>query len=278
MSLHKKCAGLVLSFAFIFCGTANTTLAAGLSPAQVTSILNLLQSFGADQSVVANVAANLGGSAGPKTYTGTGSASAAAPSASGALTFSVSPDLPPQTFTAGTSNVIVAQYIFDASASGEDMSISKIRPIYRSSAGSNPTNCQIYDAATALNTGNNILTALGALEKQEFYVSGEIYRTIVFDAPLLVLKGTKKVLDLKCDIPLSSIFGKFSWGTWGTNLNVNSVVFAKGAKSGISIVPTGQQTNGTEMAISSPNGVIQLGADVASPASQTYPPVKKGQY
>ena len=64
MKIFRSIAGLTL-LCFIFIGTAFPAQAAALTESQIQEILSLLSSFGADQSVVANVNASLRG--GPTT-------------------------------------------------------------------------------------------------------------------------------------------------------------------------------------------------------------------
>src|SRR3989338_4281494 len=63
--MNKYIIGAVFSFALL--ASPFTTYAAGLTSSQIRSIIQLLQSFGADQSVISNVQTALGGTQTPET-------------------------------------------------------------------------------------------------------------------------------------------------------------------------------------------------------------------
>ncbi len=111
-----------------------------------------------------------------------------------ALTITASPNPVAQSIVAG-NGVTLANVQLDASQSGEDV---RLNNFIVSAAGTGTTNlgalnaCQLYNGATALNSGSNVLQSVA---------SGS--NTITFDQALTVPKGTVMTLALKCNISTS---------------------------------------------------------------------------
>src|SRR3989344_8792370 len=108
----------------------------------------------------------------------------------GALTVSVSSVPLAQTIIAGSNDFTFANYIFDGTASGEDLRITTI-PLYYDTTGTatDLTNCRLYDGATVVNS-STVVNPSSVSSSTSF----------TFDGSGLVLpKGTSKTVALKCN-------------------------------------------------------------------------------
>lgn len=155
---------------------------------------------------------------------------------SGALTVNVSTQPVAQNVVAGASQFTFANYIFDASQSGEDVRITSI-PLYNDGTGTatDLTSCQLYDGATSVTTGSNIKnpTAFASTTSMTFDGSG-----------LTISKGTSKTLALKCNVKS----GTTSTYWWGIDAGQNSsFTGATGLSSGQTIAETFTDANGQVM-------------------------------
>jgi hypothetical protein len=152
----------------------------------------------------------------------------------GSLTISVSSQPPAQTVIAGSDQFLFAKYIFDAGSSGEDIRVTSI-PLYYDTNGTatDVTNCTMYDGATKLNSGSDILnpTAVGSSTTLTFEGSG-----------ILLPKGTTKTLELKCDL----ITGTTNLYWWGLDSGA-TMTSATGVTSGQTIAETLIDGNGQVM-------------------------------
>ncbi len=170
----------------------------------------------------------------------------------GALTVSVSSVPIAQTVIAGSSQFTFANYIFDATASGEDLRVTSI-PLYNSSSGTatDLTNCRLYDGSTVLNSSNVVNPSSHASTT-----------SFVFDGAGLVLpKGTAKTLALKCDIK-SGTTAAYWWGIDGDeDTNFTGV---SGVTSGQTIAETFTESSGQVMTASA-GGTLSVVLDTASP-------------
>ncbi len=130
---------------------------------------------------------------------------------SGALAVSVSTFPLAQTVIAGVTQFTFANYVLDAGNSGEDVSVNSIKLSYSATTSgiTKLTNCKLYDDATAITTGSNVVTPSAAASGTSF----------TFDAPLTIPKGTSKTLALKCDIAGNTYTGA-AW-QWGYGFNAD---------------------------------------------------------
>lgn len=121
-----------------------------------------------------------------------------------AITLSVSTNPVAQTVVSGAQAFTFANYIFDATASGEDIKFSTLPLEYNTSGGTatNINNCILYDGSTALNTGSNVINPSAAGSSTSF----------TFDTGLTISKGTTKTITLKCNIVAGLTSGVYSWG------------------------------------------------------------------
>ncbi len=164
-----------------------------------------------------------------------------------ALDIKVSATPSAQNIVAGSQGVTFTNYQFDASQSGEDVRFSSI-PLALSASGSasNVNTCQLFDGATALNTGSNVVnpTATGN-------------NTFTLDQSLVIMKGTVKTLALKCNVT-SAASGTLSWGLSSPSITVTGVT------SSSDVSETVTNAAGSTMTISS--GSLVVSTDSSSPS------------
>lgn len=145
----------------------------------------------------------------------------------GSLSISVSSQPTARSVIAGANQFEFARYIFDASQSGEDVRITNI-PLLLALAtvsATNLTNCQIYDGATSVTTGSNVVNPSAAGDS-----------TFTFDGTgLMIPKQSSKTLALKCNVSTAATSGTIRWG-----LTDNSSTFssATGVTSGQTVTET----------------------------------------
>ncbi len=174
------------------------------------------------------------------------------------VTLSASPAA--STIVSGSQGVTMANYVFDASQSGEDVRFSSVALTITGTAA-NLTTCQIWDGAAALNTGSNVIATANPM-------------TFTFDSSLTVAKGTVKTLALKCNI-VSTGTGTHLWGitTTATNPTVTGVT------SSASVTPTVGSTGavgtvtGQTLTLSTTGGTLVASQHATSP---TYAVVAAG--
>ncbi|MCK9345301.1 MAG: peptidoglycan-binding protein [Candidatus Pacebacteria bacterium] len=157
-----------------------------------------------------------------------------------------------QTIVAGGTAVTFANIQLDASASGEDVRFGSIAltDAAVTAAVTDLTACQLYDGATALNTGSNVVNPSVAAA------------TFTFDSTLTVAKNTVKTLTLKCNVA-SGITGSFTWNITTAQIAALSVT---GVTSGSTVTASGSTTTGATQT------VVAAGTLVAStsPSSPSF--------
>ncbi|MBU6415283.1 peptidoglycan-binding protein, partial [Patescibacteria group bacterium] len=161
-----------------------------------------------------------------------------------------------QNVVGGANGFTFANYVFDASASGEDVRFTSANFEFNVASGNatDLTSCTWYDGATALNTGTNVLNPVAA--------SVGSSTVITFDNNLLVPKGTLKTVSAKCNIK-GGATGKYEWGISGATAQS-----ATGLTSGQSFTPTVTASQGQLMTASA-NGSLTITLDTG-----TTPPYK----
>jgi hypothetical protein len=96
-----------------------------------------------------------------------------------------------QTIVPGGSSVLMTNFQFDATQSGEDVRFATVPSTLGGTASAGVlSSCQIFDAATALNTGSNVLNPS----------TGSASYTVTLDNPVTVTKGTVKTLGMRCNV------------------------------------------------------------------------------
>ncbi|MCX6703280.1 MAG: peptidoglycan-binding protein [Candidatus Zambryskibacteria bacterium] len=163
------------------------------------------------------------------------------------LAVSVSATPSAQSIVAGGQGITFANFQFDASQSGEDVRFSSLA-LTNTGGNTGATSCQLFDGATALNTGSNVVTTSAATN------------TFTLDSQLVVAKGTVKTLTLKCNVT-SAASGTFQWGITGIQIGNIAV---SGVTSSNSIVATGSTGAGQTMTVGT--GSLVVSTDSSSPS------------
>ncbi len=157
---------------------------------------------------------------------------------SGALTVNVSTQPVAQNVVAGANQFTFANYIFDASQSGEDVRITTI-PLYFDTNGTRTdlTSCQLYDGSSSVTTGSNI--------KNPATTDTASSTNMTFDGTgLTISKGTSKTLAMKCNVK-SGVTSLYWWGIdAGQNSSFTGVT---GLSSGQTIAESFTDANGQVM-------------------------------
>lgn len=148
---------------------------------------------------------------------------------------------------------------FDATASGEDLRVTA-QVLGLTPAGGAQANdinsCQMFDGATALNTGGNAVSPTGTT------ANTEVALTFNFDTGLTVPKGTVKVVDVKCNISNTPAAGEtLRIGLTSTNQNTT----VSGLNTGTSVTETVTANTGPTMTIQTA-GTLVVVADSSSPS------------
>jgi hypothetical protein len=179
----------------------------------------------------------------------------------GGLLVSTSATPAAQTVVAGTTGFTFANFVLDATNSGEDVKISQIKVKHTSSAANIHDyiqNITLYDGATSLNTPQGGESSTSASTATS---------TITLSSALVVTKGTSKTLALKADISASAAnasthqFGLVGAGTTGAD-----ALTATGVSSGTTVTPTVTNSDGQTMTIAS-TGTLTVATDAANPSA-----------
>ncbi|MDP2593321.1 MAG: peptidoglycan-binding domain-containing protein [bacterium] len=167
-----------------------------------------------------------------------------------ALAISVSPTPSAQSVVAGAQDFTFANYVLDATASGEDLRMVSL-PIETavSSGATNVTNCRIYDGGAVLTTGSNANSSLSTASSTSF----------TFDTALILSKGSVKTLTLKCNISTAAS-GVYQFGYDST-----ASPSATGVNSGQSATITENDSVGQRMTIVT-GGSLAVALDSSSPS------------
>lgn len=124
---------------------------------------------------------------------------------SSALSVSVSSQPTARNVIAGSQGFEFARYIFDASQSGEDIRVTSIPlALYTVTvASTNLTNCQLFDGATAVTSGSNLVNPTANASTTSFTFDG---------TGLVISKGSSKTISLKCNVSTAATSGTVQWG------------------------------------------------------------------
>jgi hypothetical protein len=175
---------------------------------------------------------------------------------SGALVIGPATSPASQTITPGGSSILMANFQFDASQSGEDVRLSSVpaRLTFATGAATELTSCQIFDGATPLNTGSSVVNPSGTSPSDN---------TFTLDNPVTITKGTVKTLGLRCNVSGSATSnGTFAW-TPGAAAFITSFTIT-GATSGTSITPTNSSGTGPTFTIGT--GSVAVSTDASNPS------------
>ncbi len=163
-----------------------------------------------------------------------------------------------QTVTPGGSSVLMANFSFDASQSGEDVRFSSVptRLTYVTSDETELTSCAIFDGSTSLSTGSNVVNPSES-------GSSPVDQTFTLDNPVTVTKGTVKTLGVRCNISgAATNAGTFQWAPGSTAFITDFSI--SGATSGTTITPT--SSSGTAATFTIGAGSAAVTTDASSPA------------
>ncbi|MBU6310812.1 peptidoglycan-binding protein [Patescibacteria group bacterium] len=163
-----------------------------------------------------------------------------------------------QTITPGGSSVLLSNFQFDASQSGEDVRISSLpaRLTFATGAATELTSCAIFDGSTQLSTGSNVVNPSGTSPSDN---------TFTLDNPVTILKGTVKTLGLRCNVSGSATNNAtFAWAPGAAAFTTNFTV--TGATSGTSVTPTA--SSGTAPTFTIGTGSVTVTTDASSPSYQ----------
>jgi len=180
---------------------------------------------------------------------------------SGALTVSVSGTPVTQTVIKGITGFIFANYLFDASASGEDLRVTAVTLQDTAGAGalgSELSNLVLYDGNTALNTGTNVVNTPS--------LSGATAISFTLDNALVIPKGTIKTIALKGNIAGNATAAADNTHTWGL-LSGTSSATATGVSTSQSVSATVTSGSGGTMTIAS-SGQWSAALDSSTPVGK----------
>jgi len=135
-----------------------------------------------------------------------------------------------QTVVAGGAFTF-AKYNIDLTQSGEDIQLNSFKARYQHTSGpaTDLTSCSLYDGATALSTGSNVI------DPGDLTLSSGVDAdtTFTFDDPLIVTKGTIKTLDLTCNTSATTSTGNIV--QWGLSTHGSAAQAGTGVESGTSL-------------------------------------------
>lgn len=178
------------------------------------------------------------------------------------LTVTVSPTPAAQNIVTGSKSFVFANYIFDASASGEDIRSTLIKTRVTGTANTfdQLQSCSLFDGTTALTTGGNTNSPANTV------TTGDDL-TFNLDSGLITPKGSVKTVALKCDVK-GNVDAEATAGTTTFSLGVTNAagsITSTGQTSGQSVTETITQNNGQAMTLRS-GGSVSVVLDSSSPA------------
>jgi len=180
----------------------------------------------------------------------------------GALTVTVSGTPVSQPVVRGINGYTFTNFIFDASASGEDIRVTalKLRNTYSGTLAADQSNMALYDGTAALTTGSNVKNPTG--DSPEDY-------TFTLDNPLVVAKNSQKIVSLKGNILGNATAGTTKWGLQTTETGT-SYVTATGVSTGNAISVTTTVNLGPTMTVTT-GGQYSVALDASTPAGKLIP-------
>jgi peptidoglycan hydrolase-like protein with peptidoglycan-binding domain len=183
------------------------------------------------------------------------------------LSVSLAPTPVSQTVVSGINGFVLAKVQYDASNSGEDLRVTAQALTYTTDGPGatsfdidNINTCQLFDGATALNTGGNVVNfssnAFGANKTNQAHN---------FDNHLIIPQGTIKVVDVKCNISSIATTRSFQVGINDTSDTATAV----GKNTGVAVAATLTTNAGPTMTITT-KGSLSVALDVSSPTQERY--------
>lgn len=139
-----------------------------------------------------------------------------------------------QIVVAGSQDLIFTNLQFDATQSGEDVRISTLPThlTYTGGAGTDISSCRLFDGATNLTTGSNVVNP-------DTTASSAAY-TFTLDQALVIPKGTVKTIAVKCNVSgaATAFIGHWDMST----TDVGTTLAVTGTTSTGSVTATGSAT------------------------------------
>ena len=145
-----------------------------------------------------------------------------------------------QTIVGGGTDVLFANFQFDATESGEDLRFSQIPTTLTfggTSVKTDLSSCRLFDGGTSLMSGSNVINPGDATATTSAFT-----KTATLDNSVTVAKGTLKTLSLRCNVSGNATSG----GTYqfAVTAVTSSNFTITGATSGNAITGTGGGTSG----------------------------------
>jgi len=180
-----------------------------------------------------------------------------------ALRVAIAPTPASQNVVRGVNGFLFAKVQYDASDSGEDLRITTQKMGLTPASGSTATDlntCQMFDGATALNSGGNVVTP------DEATANTEDLLTFNMDTEIIIPKGTVKEVDVKCNISnLPAASETFRVGLTSTNSDTTVV----GKSTGVTVTESVTLNTGPTMTIKT-GGTLTITLDASSPTAERY--------
>ncbi|MBI2056555.1 MAG: peptidoglycan-binding protein [Candidatus Sungbacteria bacterium] len=178
-----------------------------------------------------------------------------------ALSVSMSNSPSAQNVVRGINGFLFAKVQFDGGSSGEDLRITKQELTVTTSSNADMddlNNCQMFDGATALNTGSNVVNPSGNAAGADAEIS------FTLDNNLVVPKGTVKLVDVKCNISSNATNGE----TWSIGIaDTNDDTTVVGKDTATTVTETVTVNVGPTMTIRS-GGTMAVALDSSSPSER----------
>jgi len=188
----------------------------------------------------------------PTPYTAVSGATMTIKSATVSISTSATPAA--QTVVAGAQDFLFATYQFDGTSSGEDVKFTTLSLDYNYGVAADDvylTGCQLWDGATALNTGSNVVNP-------NTTTTGDAVTFTLDSAGLLISKGTVKNVSLKCDVS-SAVTSSDTF-----SFDIDNEQTGSGATSGATVTVTGTGSGATMTGGAA--GALSVALDASSPA------------
>ncbi len=169
------------------------------------------------------------------------------------LTVTASPTPTAQSIVSGTG-VTLANIQVDASQSGEDIRLNNLPLAFTGVSGvtSALNTCQLWNGATSLNNGSNVINSVVNDGGTAGTYSSGNPTTFTFDNSLVVPKGTVLTLSLKCNIASSAngaqavgVYSGFTYSALGVQSGNSLSATALSVTTGFSGIQTVSSTGGT---------------------------------
>ncbi|MDP7365687.1 MAG: hypothetical protein QGH83_00295 [Candidatus Pacebacteria bacterium] len=179
-----------------------------------------------------------------------------------AVTLSTSNTPAAQNVVAGAQDYTFTNIQFDTTSSGEDVKFTTFLMNYSTDGdATDATSCQLFNGATALNTGSNVVNPSAAASSTTF----------TFDAPLILSKGVVTTLALKCDLSSAATANEGHYWSYAPASSPSATGLVSGQSATIT-EPTAANSLGQKQTVVD-KGTIAVTLDPSSPG---YRPVVGG--